>query len=129
MIGVLVEFGRIRALEPNNVSTVFDYSALHTQADSEERDLSFAGITNGLDLPFDSTLAKPTRYENTVVAGQNAFGTFLFDIATLNAAESNLSRMMDAGMVQRFVDRLVSVFVSGILADDGDANLMLRISK
>ena len=37
--------------------------------------------------------------------------------------------MGDAGVIERFVDRLVGVVVLGVLADDGDADFVLGIAQ
>ena len=39
------------------------------------------------------------------------------------------ARWCDAGVVERLVDRLVGVAVLGVLADDGDADLVLGIAQ
>ena len=39
------------------------------------------------------------------------------------------ARWCDAGVVERLVDRLVGVAVLGVLADHGDADLVLRVAQ
>ena len=55
-------------------------------------------------------------------------GSFPLDIRTLDPPDANLSLVMHPGVVDRFVNRFVGVLVLGILADDGDRDLMERVA-
>ena len=44
-------------------------------------------------------------------------------------ADANLRAMGDAGVIERFVNRLVGVVMLGVLADDGDADFVLGIAQ
>ena len=60
------EFHRVRSLEPADTARVFNYSQLHTQADSKEWDPLFTRITNGRDFSFNATIPEPTRHQDSV---------------------------------------------------------------
>ena len=85
-----------------------------------------AGELNRLDLPFDAPLAEAAGHQNAVVAGEQPLGPLALDLFALNAADADLRVVVNAGVVDRFVDRLVGVLVLGVFADDGDADLVLR---
>ena len=95
----------------------------------EERNALGAGVANRLDFAFDAALAEAARHQDAVVAGQQPLRPFGFDVLAVNAADADLRAVGDAGVIERFVDRLVRVVVLGVLADDGDADFVLRIAQ
>ena len=119
----------LASFSPSDVSGEFDDGTLHAQADSQERNLPFPGPTDRFDLAFGSPFAKSARNQNSVVARQQPFGAFAFDFFALNSTDSNLRVVVDAGVIDGFVDRLVGVFVLGIFSHDGDADFRFRISQ
>ena len=123
---VLVELGRVGAGQVADVAGELDHRALHAQADAEERNALRAGVANRGDFAFDAALAEAAGHQDAVVAGQQPLGPFGFDVLAANAADADLGAVGDAGVIERFVDRFVGVVVLGILADDGDADLVLR---
>ena len=44
-------------------------------------------------------------------------------------ADANLRVMVNAGVIDRFVNRFVRVFVLGVFAHHGDAHFVLRIAE
>ena len=112
-----------------HVAAEFDHRALHAQANAEERNALRAGVANRRHLAFDAALAEAAGHQDAVVAGQQPLGPFRFDILALNAADADLRPVGDAGMIERFVNRLVRVVMLGVFADDGDADFVLRIAQ
>src|SRR5688572_30489054 len=115
----------MRAGEADNVTGELDRGALHAQANAEEGNAALASELNGLDLPFDAALAKAAGDEDPVVAGEQRPRAFALDLFALDSANADLALVVNAGMIEGLVDRLVGVLVLGVLADDGDADLML----
>ena len=84
---------------------------------------------NRLDLAFDAPLAKPARDQDAVVAGQQSFRAFPLNRLAQHASDAHLRPIVNAGVIERLVDRLVGVEVRRILADHGDADFMFRIAQ
>ena len=106
---VLVELGRVGAGQADDVAGELDHGALHAQADAEERNAPLAGVADRLDLALDAALAEAAGHEDAVVAGEQPLGPFALDLLALDAADADLGAVGDAGVVERFVDRLVGV--------------------
>ena len=115
--------------QADDVAGELDHRALHPQADAEERNLPLAGKADRLDLAFDAALAEAAGHQHAVVAGQQPLGPFALDLLALDPLDADLRPVGDAGMVERLVDRLVGVAVLGVLADHGDADLVLGIAQ
>src|SRR5947207_8926211 len=126
---VFIELRGVGAGQAHHMPGELDRRALHAQADAEKRNAPLADIADGFDFAFDSALAKAARDEYAIISGQERGSPFALDILALNAADADLALVMNPGMVERFVDRLVSVLVLGIFSDDGDADLVLGISQ
>ena len=68
-----IELSAICLVEAGAVAGVFNGGALHSQADSEEGDLVFAGVVDGVDHALNAALAESAGNQDAVVAAQNAF--------------------------------------------------------
>ena len=88
-----------------------------------------AGVADGRHFAFDAALAESAGHQHAVVARQQPLGPFGLDVFAADAADANLRAVGDAGVVERFVDRLVGVAVLGVFADDGDADFVLRVPQ
>jgi hypothetical protein len=124
--GVRVEFGRVGAGQAGHVAGVLDGGDLHPQADAQIRDAVFAGVAGGDDLALDATLAEATGHEDRVVLrelcrglGRQRLGVHVLDV--------DLDVVVDAGVAQRLVERLVRVREFGVLAGHRDRDLALRV--
>jgi hypothetical protein len=81
-----------------------------------------------LDLTLNAALAEAAWYENSVIARQESLRTVLFDVAALNTPDPDLSPMLNTCVINRLVNRLISVFMFRILSNNGNADFMLRCS-
>src|SRR5574343_219921 len=101
-----IELGGVSAGQAGLVARVFDQRDLHTEADAEVRDLVFTGELGRHDLAFHTALAEAARYQNRIVLGQ--FGaTGGFDLFRVDVLDVDLAFVVDAGVTQRFRQRLV----------------------
>ena len=116
-------------LKPDHVAAEFDHRALHSQADAKKRNAALAGKANGFDFAFDAAFAETAGHQHAIEAGQQPFGAFALDQFALNALNADLRAVVNAGMIERFVNRFVGIAVLGIFAHDGDRNFVLRIAK
>src|SRR5262249_54122004 len=101
-----------------------DDGALQAEAYAEEWDLAFARIADSVDLAAGATIVETAGDENAVQAAQHTLGSFAFDLLRLDFANSDARVLRDAGMVERFVNRLVGVVVPNVLADDADGDFV-----
>jgi len=65
-----LELGAVGLFEASHVAGVFNSGALHAETNSEERDLVFAGVLNGVHHSLNATLAESAGDEDAVVAAQ-----------------------------------------------------------
>ncbi len=126
--GVAIELAGMSTLQTDHVAAVLNDGALHAQAYSKEWNLAFAREADCLQFAFDTAFAETAGYEDSVVTAQYALGPLAFDFRALNAADSDGHLMMNACVIDGFVDRLVGVFVLGILADHRDADFVFGIA-
>ncbi len=129
MRSVLIELCRMSILKADDIPGELNHRALHSQADAEERNALLASVTNRLQLAINASFAKATGNENSIVALQQSFSAFRFDVFALNASDANLCVVVNSGVIQRFIDRLVRIFVLGIFAHDSDTDFVLWIAK
>src|SRR5262245_14760073 len=106
---ILAEFRRVGPSQPDNVATEFDHGALHSQANPKERNTALASKADGFHLSLDTAFAEAARNQDTVEASQNALGAVSFDHLALNALDPHLRPVMDARVIERFVNRLVGI--------------------
>ena len=90
-MGRRLHFARIRIGQTQHVACEFDHGALHTEADSQERDLVLTCIAHSDDLTFDTAVAEARGHEDTGHPAQllgHILGCDLFriDIAQLDLA-------------------------------------------
>ena len=94
-----------------DVAGIFDHSALHAEAQTEERHLVFPGILNCLDFSFDSAVAKPARHQNPVditeIFGQVAVA--LLDMLGIDPFDLHRGALGNPGVAQRFGNAHVRV--------------------
>ncbi len=129
MLGIFIEFGRVSVRQSHDISPELDDGALHPQADSKEGDFAFTGVSNRLNFPFDPSFAKATWDKDTVIACQQLFGTFFFDVAALDPTYANLRFVVDARVIESLVDRLVGVPMFRVLPDHSDADFMFGVAQ
>ena len=78
-------------------------------------------------LPVDAAIVEAAGHQDAVQAAQHALGPFALDLLRLDLADHDARVQGDAGVIERFVDRLVGVVVLDVLADDADRHLVGRV--
>ena len=106
-----------------------DDGALHAEADSEKRQLSFPGIANRLHFAFDAAFPEASGNNQGVKACQQTIGAFLLDVLTFDRLYADLGLVRDPAMIECLVDALVGIPVFGVLADEGNRNFMFRVAE
>jgi hypothetical protein len=111
---------------PGLVARVLDRRDLHAEADAEVRNAVLAGELRGEDLALDAALAEAARHQDRIEAAQVAdvrrVQVFRIDVLDLDPRV-----VVDAGVAQRLVQRLVRVGQIDVLAAHRDRDLVLRV--
>ena len=124
---VRIKLGGVGAAQTADVAGEFNHSHLHTQTDTEIRDLFNAGIFDGTDHAFGTALAEAARNKNGVNVTQNLVSAFLFDLAGVHKERLHTGVGMDTGMAECLIERLVAVGVINILAHHGDRDFTFGV--
>ena len=112
-----VHLGRIRIGVSEYVAGEFDYAALHSKADPEERDFLFAGVTHRFDFAFDAAVPETGRYQNAAHAFQLRGDVLFGDLFRIYVLQFHLRMVCGPGVYERFDDRFVGVGQFGVFAD------------
>src|SRR5262245_56190389 len=104
---IFVELGRMGSGQPDDIPSELDRRALHAQANAEEGDPAFTDVMNGFNFAFDAPLAEAAGDEDAVVTGKQLGSAFALDFLALDPAHADLTFMVNAGVVERLVNRLV----------------------
>ena len=120
--GAGIEFSAVRLLHAADIAGEFDDGALHSETDSEERNLVRAGVFHGFDLSGNSAVAEPAGDQNAVHPLEDLIQIAVVEFFRFNGTESDLCGVRDSGMRESFIDALIRVAQSDVLADDGDFN-------
>ncbi len=123
---VLNELSGVRLGHTGHIAGEFDDSELHTETDTEVGHLVFAGVTDGGNLAFRATTTKAPRHQNGINAFQNT-DTVLLNVFRIEINDIDLAARMDAGVLDRFDQRLVGLGQIDILADESHGHFVLRM--
>ena len=124
-----IEFAGVRLLQAADVARVFDARRLHAQADAEIRNLLLAGVLNSFQHAFDAALAESAGNQDAVHVFQLRLHGLVAGLETLgfDPVHVELEVVGERAMHQRFLQRLVGIFVLDILADDANGDFVLRV--
>ena len=82
-----------------------------------------------VDLTFDAAIAKSSWNQNSIDFFEQSARLFPLDVFTLYPQNAHLRAISDAGMIERFIHRLVRVLMLSVLADERDRNLGLGMTQ
>src|SRR5581483_10270736 len=123
---VRVELGAVRAGEPAGVARELDRGELHAEADAEVGNALLPGVADGGDLALGAALAEAARNEDRIHFLQRRDAALL-DLLGVEVVDVDARAGVDAGVLQRLVQRLVGVLQVDVLADEGDVDFLLRV--
>ena len=124
---LLVELGRVRALEARDVARVLDDRRLKAEADAEEGHLLLAGVADRLHHALDAAPAEAARHEDRVGAEEHLGVLVALERLGVHVVELDAHVVGDAAVGEGLVQRLVGVAVVDVLADDRDVHLARRV--
>ena len=114
--------------KPPDVAGEFDGGELHAEADAKIGHAVFARIADRGDLALHAALAETARHQDGIHVLQAA-GAFLLDAFRIDVVKIEFGAGMNAGVDQRFGERLVGIRQIDILADQRDVHLVQRMSR
>ena len=129
MFGGFVELGGVRAAEIADVAREFDGGDLHAEADAEIRDVVLACILGGIDFAFDATITETTGNEDAIDVTDDLGGDLILHGLGIDLDDLYFGIVRGTGVNERFVNRFVSIFVFGVLANDGDTDFVLWVPQ
>ena len=102
--------------EAGLVARVLDRRDLHAEADAEVRDLVLARVLRRQDLAFDAALAEAARHQDRVEACRGCATFVGVEVFGVDVLDLDPRVVVDAGVAQRLVERLVRVRQVDVLA-------------
>mmetsp|Transcript_41611 Transcript_41611/g.97732 ORF Transcript_41611/g.97732 Transcript_41611/m.97732 type:complete len:614 (-) Transcript_41611:2309-4150(-) len=121
-----VEFGRVGTFQAGHVAGVLNGRDLHAQADAEVGQFVLTGVLGREDLAFHAAFAEAAGHEDGVVLRQFAHGLGRQRLA-VHVLDLHTRMVVDAGVAQRLVERLVRVRQVGVFAAHRDGDLLLGV--
>src|SRR5581483_6183319 len=122
-----IHLGRVRALEPDDVTRELRDGDVHPEADAEVRDAVLARDAAGEDLPLPAARAEAARDEHAVDLFELPARLLDRHALGIDPADTYVAAVVDAGVLERLVDRQVRVVELHVLADQGDLDHTLAL--
>src|SRR4051812_20053377 len=122
-----IELRAVRTGKPAGIAGKFDGRELHAEADAEVRDAVLARIADRADLAIGAALAEAPGHQDRVHLLQAAEALVLFQLLGIEVVDVDAALRVDAGVLQRLVQRFVRVLQVEVFADEGDVDLVLWI--
>ena len=129
MLRLIRELTTVRIRQAQDIASKLNHGALHPEADSEKRNLKFASKLNRLNLAFDASHAEAAGNQKPIDAFEKNLWPLPLKFLGFDTFNNDLSGMMKAGVVDRFVDRLVGVAMFDVLPDNSDRHFVPGISN
>ena len=121
-----IKLGRMGILHAGHIAGIFHHGQLHAQANTQVRDLVFAGITNRGNLAFSPALAKAARDQNGIHILER-IAAIAFQVFRIQIMDPHLGVRLNPGMHQRLDQRLVRFGQVDVLAHKGHIDKALRV--
>ena len=100
-VGLDIKLGRVGARHAGHVPCVFDQRHLHAKADAQVRNVVLACVADGLDLAFDTALAKAARHEDGIHALECGTPVTL-DFFGVDVMDVDFAAGVNAGVLEGF---------------------------
>ena len=114
---VRFHFCRIGILQSHYIAGKFDHHALHTQTDTQTRDIVFTGILQCGKFTFNTTLSESRSNQDSVHIFQQFGSIAVIQFFGMEQMQIQLTIIINSGLQQRFVDRLISILQFDIFTD------------
>ena len=98
-----------------NISCVFDYCSLHTETDSEIRNIMLTGIFCSHNLTFDTSVTEAARNKNTVNITEKLVNLVLCEKFAVNPLDFNICGIFIATVTKCLCNGKICVMEGNIL--------------
>ena len=123
-----LHLGGVRSLELTYVARVLDHRHVHAEANTEKRNALLASVAHRVDLTLNAAVSEATRHQHRIQMRQQADSLHL-DFFCVDVIDLNPGIGLQAGMIQRFVQRLVGINQIHVLAHHTDAHQTLSLTE
>ena len=119
------ELRAVRIRETRNVTRELDDSALHAEAEPEERNLVLACVLNRADLSLNASVAESAGHENPLAAGEEfiEIRIRLLEFLRIDPRDLHLCILLDTAVMKGLRHRHIGIRQSDVFADNGDLHL------
>ena len=123
------EFGAVRILKMKDIPRKVHDRHLHSEADSEIRDLMLAGVGRGVNDALDASAAEPAGDDDGVSLAKKPVCGLFIQILRFDPLDCDFRMVGDAAVLQGFHDGEIRIVQGGIFSDERDGDGGLRIPE
>ena len=102
--GIGFHFRRVGFRQPHYVAGKFDHHALHTQTDTQARDIVFTSIFQCGKFPFNTTLPESRSDQDSIHIFQQFGCIAVIQFFGMEQMQIQLTIIINSSLQQRFVD-------------------------
>ncbi len=125
--GIRVAFRRVSPLDPADIARVLDGRPLEPVANPEVGDLPFARDLRRAHHAATPAITEPPRDQHPVGAVEEMHTGVRFQRLGFDPLDIDRETVVEAAVIQRFVQALVGVFVPDIFPDDVNRQAVGRV--
>ena len=122
MRGVRLHLRGIGIRHTQHVTSELNHHALHSQADTQARHIVLTGILQGCELALNTTLTEARSDQNTIHILQLLSYVLVIQLLGMEQVQIQLTMIVNSGLQQRLVDRLIGILQLHVLANQTDLN-------
>ena len=122
-------FGGIGVFDAGQVAHGFNDGHLHSETNSQKRQIIFAGIFNRLDFALGAAGAETARNQNRTDIVQVSGGTVFFNIFRIYPFDFDFVTVGYAAVAQSFAQRFISFEQLGVFPDNGHSHFTFRMGN
>ena len=115
--GIWFHFCRVGFRQSHYITGKFNHHALHAQTNTQARDIVFTSIFQCSKFSFNTTLSKSRSNQDSVHIFQQFGGITIIQFFRMEQMQIQLTIIINSGLQQRFVDRLISILQFDIFTD------------
>ena len=121
---VRIELRAVAIVQATYIPRVFDHSALHSQANSEIRDVLLASKLNCADHSGNAAFAESTGNKDAIELPERRRFVLMLQALGFDPVDPGSKVVNQTAMNKRFTKALVRILQFHVLADDADGHLV-----
>src|SRR5665213_415742 len=127
-----IELTGVCVFKAAHVARKLNAGRLHAEADTEVGHTLFARVSDGVQHSLDTALAKTAGNQDAIEAFQLHFvaaivGRLRFKSLCFNPGDFEFQVLRNSAVSERFIERLIAVFVFHVFAHDGDGDFVFGV--